>query len=167
MKLSILQQGGEIPLIEQKSDNTNIRKPKIVEKMPFNFGTVFQDKDGDWLSSTQGRVYKDKYGKIHTAKEYEDYIKNGTDEISRFDGMPLVRGLSGADPLGEFIVSNVVLNKPLKYIGGKVFNALRQTLVPSNRAAHVYVNVSPNSYNGHNSEIKEAVKDKLQTKIQD
>ena len=46
MKLSILQQGGEIPL-EQKSDNTNIRKPKIKEKIPFNFGTVFQDKDGD------------------------------------------------------------------------------------------------------------------------
>ena len=61
MKLSILKPGGEIPLIEQKSDNTNIRKPKIAEKMPFNFGTVFQDKDGDWLSSTQGRVYKDKY----------------------------------------------------------------------------------------------------------
>ena len=44
MKLSILKLGGETPL---KSDNTNIRKPKIVEKMPFNFGTVFQDKDGD------------------------------------------------------------------------------------------------------------------------
>ena len=31
MKLSILQHGGEIPLIEQKSDNTNIRKPRIEE----------------------------------------------------------------------------------------------------------------------------------------
>ena len=161
MKLSILKPGGEIPLIEQKSDNTNIRKPKIVEKKPYNWGTVFQDKDGDWLSSTQGRVYKDKFGKIHTAEEYEDYIKNGTDEISRFNGMPLVRGLSGADPVGTFIVENAVLNKPLRYIGGKVFNALRQTLVPSNRAAHVYVNVSPNSYYGHTSEIKGAVKDML------
>ena len=95
MKLSILKLGGETPL---KSDNTNIRKPKIVEKMPFNFGTVFQDKDGDWLSSTQGRVYKDKYGKIHTAKEYEDYKKNGTDEISRFDGSTLGRGLKNVYP---------------------------------------------------------------------
>ena len=152
--------------IEQKSDNTNIRKPKIAEKMPFNFGTVFQDKDGDWLSSTQGRVYKDKYGKIYTAKEYEDYIKNGTDEISRFDGMPLVRGLGG-DPVSELYVENVVLNKPLRYIGGKVFNALRQTLVPSNRAAHVYVNVSPSSYYGHTSEIKGAVKDMLKGKKAD
>lgn len=158
MKLSILQHGEEIPL---KSDNTNIRKPEIKEKMPFNFGTVFQDKDGDWLSSTQGRVYKDKYGKIYTAKEYEDYIKNGTDEISRFDNKPLVKGLSAADPVGEFIVGNAVLNKPLSYVAGRTFNALRQVLVPSNRAAHVYVNVSPNSYYGHTSEIKGAVKDML------
>lgn len=147
--------------IEQRSDNTYVRKPKIVEKIPFNFGTVFKDKDGDLLSSTQGRVYKDRYGKIHTAKEYEDYMKNGTDEISRFDGRTLVRGLSGADPVGEFIVGNAVLNKPLSYVAGKTFNALRQVLVPSNRAAHVYVNVSPNSYYGHTAEIKGAVKDML------
>ncbi len=69
--------------IEQKSDNTYVRKPRIEEKIPFNFGTVFKDKDGDLLSSTQGRVYKDRYGKIHTKKEYEDYTRNGTDEISR------------------------------------------------------------------------------------
>lgn len=146
---------------EQRSDNTYVRKPEIKEKIPFNWGTVFQDKDGDWLSSTQGRVYKDKFGKIYTAKEYEDYIKNGTDEISRFDGMPLVRGLSGADPLATLYLENVIFNKPLRYVGGKVFNALRQTLVPSNRAAHVYVNVSPSSYYGHTSEIKGAVKDML------
>lgn len=147
--------------IEQRSDNTNIRKPEIKEKIPFNFGTVFRDKDGDWLSSTQGRVYKDKYGKIYTAKQYEDYVKNGTDEISRFDNKPLVKGLSAADPVGEFIVGNAVLNKPVSYVAGRTFNALRQTLVPSNRAAHVYVNVSPSSYYGHTSEIKGAVKDML------
>ena len=146
---------------EQRSDNTYVRKPEIKEKIPFNFGTVFQDKDGDWLSNTQGRVYKDKFGKIYTAKQYEDYIKNGTDEISRFDGMPLVRGLSAADPVGEFIVGNAVLNKPVSYVAGRTFNALRQTLVPSNRAAHVYVNVSPSSYYRHTSEVKGAVKDML------
>ena len=146
---------------EQRSDNTYVRKPEIKEKIPFNFGTVFKDKDGDWLSSTQGRVYKDRYGKIHTAKQYEDYIKNGTDEISRFDNKPLVKGLSAADPVGEFIVGNAVLNKPVSYVAGRTFNALRQTLVPSNRAAHIYVNVSPNSYYGHNSQIKGAVKDML------
>ena len=46
MKLRILKPGGEIPL-EQKSDNTYVEKPRIVEKKPFNWGTVFQDKDGD------------------------------------------------------------------------------------------------------------------------
>ena len=147
--------------IEQRSDNTYVRKPETKEKIPFNWGTVFQDKDGDWLSSTQGRVYKDKYGKIHTKKQYEDYAKNGTDEISRFNNKPLVKGLSAADPVGEFIVGNAVLNKPVSYVAGKTFNALRQVLVPSNRAAHVYVNVSPNSYYGHTSEIKGAVKDML------
>lgn len=161
MKLRILQHDREIPLTEQKSDNTNIRKPEIIEKVPVNFGAVFQDKDGDWLSSTQGRVYKDKYGKIHTAEEYEDYVKNGTDEIDRFSNKPLVKGLSAADPVGEFVVGNAVLNKPLSYVAGKTFNALRQVLVPSNRAAHVYVNVSPSSYYGHTSEIKGAVKDML------
>ena len=158
MKLSILKLGGETPL---KSDNTNVKKPEIKEKMPFNFGIVFQDKDGDWLSSTQGRVYKDKYGKIYTAKQYEDYIKNGTDEISRFDNKPLVKGLSASDPVGEFIVGNAVLNKPVSYVAGRTFNALKQILIPSNRAAHVYVNVSPASYYGHTSEIKGAVKDML------
>ena len=147
--------------IEQRSDNTYVRKPVITKKIPFNFGTVFKDKDGDWLSSTQGRVYKDKFGKIYTAAQYEDYIKNGTDEISRFDGRTLVRGLSGADPVGQFIVENAVLNKPVSYVAGRTFNALRQVLVPSNRAAHVYVNVSPNSYYGHTAEIKGAVKDML------
>ena len=83
---------------EQRSDNTYVRKPVITEKIPFNFGTVFKDKDGDWLSSTQGRVYKDKYGKIHTAKEYEDYMKNGTDEISRFDGRTIAKGLKNVYP---------------------------------------------------------------------
>lgn len=146
---------------EQRSDNTYVRKPEIKEKIPFNFGTVFRDKDGEWLSSTQGRVYKDKYGKIYTAKQYEDYIRNGTDEISRFDNKPLVKGLSAADPVGEFIVGNAVLNKPVSYVAGRTFNALRQVLVPSNRAAHVYVNVSPSSYYGHTSEIKGAVKDML------
>ena len=110
MKLRILKPGGEIPL-EQKSDNTYVEKPRIVEKKPFNWGTVFQDKDGDWLSSTQGRVHKDKYGKIHTAKEYEDYMKNGTDEISRFDGRTLGRGLKNVYPemaLTGFIRSGIM-----------------------------------------------------------
>ena len=63
--------------IEQRSDNTYVRKPVIAEKMPFNWGNFYKNVDGDLISSTQGRVYKDKYGKIHTAEQYEDYMKNG------------------------------------------------------------------------------------------
>ena len=40
MKLRILKPGGEIPL-EQKSDNTYVEKPRIVEKKPFNWGNCF------------------------------------------------------------------------------------------------------------------------------
>lgn len=109
----------------------------------------------------RGEYIKTGMEKSIQKKEYEDYTRNGTDEISRFDGKPLVRGLSGADPLGEFIVGNAVLNKPLSYVAGKTFNALRQVLVPSNRAAHVYTNVSPASYYGHTDQIKGAVKDML------
>ena len=97
MKLSILKPGGEIPL-EQKSDNTNIRKPKIVEKKPYNWGTVFQDKDGDWLSSTHGRVYKDRFGNIATEKEYKDYLENTSNEFDRFTGRPIAKGLKNVYP---------------------------------------------------------------------
>ena len=150
-----------------KSDNTYIQKPIIKEKIPFNFGTVFKDKDGDLLSTTQGRVYKDKYGKIYTAEEYNNYIKNGQDEINKFNGKPLVRGMSGADPIGQLVVENAILNKPTSYVFGRVFNAAKQGLIASNRAKHVYVNVAPESYGGHGKEIKAAIKDVLKGKPAD
>lgn len=34
-----------------------------------------------------------KNGRRYTEEQYQDYLKNSTDEISRFDGKPLVRGL--------------------------------------------------------------------------
>ena len=84
--------------IEQRSDNTNIRKPEIKEKIPFNFGTVFRDKDGDWLSSTQGRVYKDKFGNIATEEEYKDYLENTSNEFDRFTGRSIAKGLKNVYP---------------------------------------------------------------------
>lgn len=150
-----------------KPDNTYIQKPPIKEKIPFNFGTIFKDKDGDLLSTTQGRIYKDKYGKIHTEEEYNNYIKNGQDEISKFDGKPLTRGMSGADPIGQLVVENAILNKPTSYVFGRVFNAAKQGLIASNRAKHVYVNVAPAGYGGHGNEIKSAIKDVLKGKPAD
>ena len=85
--------------IEQRSDNTYVRKPKIVEKKPFNkWGTVFQDKDGDWLSSTQGRIYKDKFGNIATEEEYKDYLENTSNEFDRFTGRSIAKGLKNVYP---------------------------------------------------------------------
>lgn len=96
---------------EQRSDNTYVRKPEIKEKMPFNFGTVFRDKDGEWLSSTQGRVYKDKYGNIATEEEYKDYLENTSNEFDRFTGRPIAKGLKNVYPemaLTGFIRSGIM-----------------------------------------------------------
>lgn len=41
----------------------------------------------------KGKLYTDKNGRRYTEEQYQDYLKNSTDEISRFDGKPLVRGL--------------------------------------------------------------------------
>lgn len=59
--------GGEVP-------PTN--KPTIVEPIPY-----------------KGKLYSDRYGKKYTEEQVYDYYNNGTDEIDRFTGGPLVRGL--------------------------------------------------------------------------
>ena len=61
------ENGGEVP-------PTN--KPTIVEPIPY-----------------KGKLYSDRYGKKYTEEQVYDYYNNGTDEIDRFTGGPLVRGL--------------------------------------------------------------------------
>lgn len=61
------EEGGEVP-------PTN--KPTIVEPIPY-----------------KGKLYSDRYGKKYTEEQVYDYYNNGTDEIDRFTGGPLVRGL--------------------------------------------------------------------------
>lgn len=61
------ENGGEVP-------STN--KPTIVEPIPY-----------------KGKLYSDRYGKKYTEEQVYDYYNNGTDEIDRFTGGPLVRGL--------------------------------------------------------------------------
>lgn len=41
----------------------------------------------------KGKLYTDKLGRRYTEEQYQDYLKNSTDEISKFDGSPMVRGL--------------------------------------------------------------------------
>ena len=59
--------GGEVP-------PTN--KPTIIEPIPY-----------------KGKLYSDRYGRKYTEEQVYDYYNNGTDEIDRFTGGPLVRGL--------------------------------------------------------------------------
>lgn len=59
--------GGEVP-------PTN--KPTIIEPIPY-----------------KGKLYSDRYGRKYTEEQVQDYYNNGTDEIDRFTGGPLVRGL--------------------------------------------------------------------------
>lgn len=41
----------------------------------------------------KGKLYTDKLGRKYTEQQYQDYLKNSTDEISKFDGTPMVRGM--------------------------------------------------------------------------
>lgn len=60
------EEGGEIPPT----------KPDIIEPIPY-----------------KGKLYTDRYGKKYTEQQVYDYYNDGTDEIDRFSGGPLVRGL--------------------------------------------------------------------------
>lgn len=60
----------------------------------------------------KGTLYKDRYGKKYTEDQVDDYYSNSTDEIDRFTGKPLVRGLkpaldiedaANATPIGDAI----------------------------------------------------------------
>ena len=44
--------------IEQRSDNTYVRKPKIVEEIPFNFGTVLKIRMGIGYQVHKGECIK-------------------------------------------------------------------------------------------------------------
>lgn len=66
-KVSAFADGGEVP-------PTN--RPEPIERIPY-----------------KGKLYTDKYGQKYTEEQYYDYINNSTDEISKFDNRPMVRGL--------------------------------------------------------------------------
>ena len=88
-KVSTFAEGGEVP-------PTN--RTELIERMPY-----------------KGKLYTDKYGQKYTEEQYNDYINNSTDEISRFDGRPLVRGMKSVvdledaaniTPIGDAIAVN-------------------------------------------------------------
>lgn len=66
--------GGEVPPLKK---DPPMKKPIIPdEPIPY-----------------KGTLYKDRYGKKYTEDQVEDYYQNSTDEIDRFTGNPMVRGL--------------------------------------------------------------------------
>lgn len=88
-KASAFADGGEIP-------PTN--RPEPIERIPY-----------------KGKLYTDKYGQKYTEEQYYDYINNSTDEISKFDNRPMVRGLkpitnledvANFTPIGDVIAVN-------------------------------------------------------------
>lgn len=88
-KVSAFADGGEVP-------PTN--RPEPIERIPY-----------------KGKLYTDKYGQKYTEEQYYDYINNSTDEISKFDNRPMVRGLkpitnledvANFTPIGDVIAIN-------------------------------------------------------------
>lgn len=88
-KVSAFADGGEIP-------PTN--RPEPIERIPY-----------------KGKLYTDKYGQKYTEEQYYDYINNSTDEISKFDNRPMVKGLkpitdledvANFTPIGDVIAVN-------------------------------------------------------------
>lgn len=88
-KASAFADGGEIP-------PTN--RPEPIERIPY-----------------KGKLYTDKYGQKYTEEQYYDYINNSTDEISKFDNRPMVKGLkpitdledvANFTPIGDVIAVN-------------------------------------------------------------
>lgn len=49
----------------------------------------------------KGKLVKDRYGKKYTEEQVAEYYNNTTDEIDRFTGGPLVRGMKGAIDLED------------------------------------------------------------------
>lgn len=78
-------EGGEIPPT----------RPEPMERIPY-----------------KGKLYTDKLGRKYTEQQYQDYLQNSSDEISKFDEQPIVRGLNSVidiedaanfTPLGDAI----------------------------------------------------------------
>lgn len=67
---------------------------------------------GGEVPPNKDKPYKDRYGKRYTQQEVDDYYSNSTDEIDRFTGRPMSRGLKSvidledamnATPVGDAI----------------------------------------------------------------
>lgn len=86
-----------------------------------------------------GDKYLNKKQNDQSSSEIKFTIENG-----KFKRTPNIIGVSGTDPVGEFIVGNVVLGKPLSFLGKKLFGFSKNII--NNR----YINKELNSDNTRN-----------------
>lgn len=134
------EDGGEVP-------PTN--KPTIVEPIPY-----------------KGKLYSDRYGKKYTEEQVYDYYNNGTDEIDRFTGGPLVRGLkplldledaANFTPVGDAVAAYDVYDA--------VSNRDWYFTQPTEQKAHMNQLREYMFNNGHISRRGQAVSPKMMKKV--
>lgn len=134
------EDGGEVPA-------TN--KPTIIEPIPY-----------------KGKLYSDRYGRKYTEEQVQDYYNNGTDEIDRFTGGPLVRGLkplldledaANFTPVGDAVAAYDVYDA--------VSNRDWYFTQPTEQKAHMNQLREYMFNNGHISRRGQAVSPKMMKKV--
>ena len=136
MKLSILKPGGEIPLIEQKSDNTNIKKPEIKE-------LVEQSVNGVKWSDLDFKTQMMNRGNLVNGYPTEKGLEIVSPEFDLLSG---VRGL-----LNMGVTAGKALNIPMK-LQSTYYNKAPWTFKPN-----------PDSY--YRAIPKEVIDDAIETGI--
>ena len=136
MKLSILKLGGETPLIEQKSDNTNIKKPEIKE-------LVEQSVNGVKWSDLDFKTQMMNRGNLVNGYPTEKGLEIVSPE---FDVISGVRGL-----LNMGVTAGKALNIPMK-LQSTYYNKAPWTFKPN-----------PDSY--YRAIPKEAIDDAIETGV--
>lgn len=128
------EEGGEVP-------PTN--KPTIIEPIPY-----------------KGKLYSDRYGRKYTEEQVYDYYNNGTDEIDRFTGGPLVTGdLPSAD------AGNNMFYQMSKDIINGIDNRDWYFTQPTEQKAHMNQLREYMFNNGHISRRGQAVSPKMMKKV--
>ncbi len=104
----------------------------------------------------KGTLYKDRYGKKYTLDQVNDYYDNSTDEIDRFTGKPLIRGLkplvdledaANVTPLGDAISAydayTAAKNNDWEGVGAALLSMIPFVPMTVKEYRHLYQGVTP------------------------
>lgn len=104
----------------------------------------------------KGTLYKDRYGKKYTLDQVNDYYDNSTDEIDRFTGKPLIRGLkplvdledaANVTPLGDAISAydayTAAKNSDWGGVGAALLSMIPFVPMTVKEYRHLYQGVTP------------------------